>query len=223
MRFAPVVFPNVLHILGMVCNLGGRPRERKGDEGAVVLNWLAENKEWLFSGAGILVLIGLGKLLWGTFSPSNPGAGTSNPDGVSASSSEPPDLSQGRSPAAARAAVEGQVSDLTPQDIVVYLDGVPDLQKPDAARHYRGIQVRWQGEVARLWEEEDRIAVMLCQEGNDGPLLFIIFLVDPGDYPGLGLVKSGEAVLTVEGVISEVRLPEARSIELTDARIVDGL
>jgi len=97
---------------------------------------------------------------------------------------------------------EQATSDITPQDIIKYLDSLPPLQKDSAAQHYKRIKVSW---LVHLWSghnlENGKLRLMMGTKGSLRPWIFCD--VDPEQYPLLRVIKEPQS-FRVDGEIKEV-------------------
>ena len=91
-----------------------------------MLKWIADNKQWLFSGIGVTALVGIGHLGWRLVRkmrevPRTPAATTPS---ASASGTRTPTLPSGN-------------------DIAITVDKAPPYQWEQTGRNYVGLQVSW--------------------------------------------------------------------------------
>jgi hypothetical protein len=169
------------------------------------LDWLWDNRTWLFSGLGVAVLAALFAVARSAHTRVRH---TSAPSG-------PTPMQGSVVPAATRshAVAPGQ---LTPKDIIQAIHDAPLLQQPDVAKHYVGLAVEWQGKLQSA-ERTDRGAIRITAV-HDGRHL-VGFELEPSSYPGLGLLRSGTQV-RFAGVIASVDLDW---IALEDARLLSAV
>jgi hypothetical protein len=173
-----------------------------------MFEWLRENKEWLFSGVGVVLLTSLASTLIILMRRRRPSP-VSEPETVSTP------LEAAQAPVATPPSVVSADS-LTPDQIISAIKKAPLMQQPDVARHYRGLKVHWQGSLADVSSVEGG-RVELWVRYHYGPFLvhLVSFEVDTKDYPGLGLLKEGHT-LTFEGRIAKI---VSETIHLSDARL----
>lgn len=160
-----------------------------------MIDWILENKEWIFSGIGIAILSGIFVLIKKVFvkrkSPIN------SPEKTTIQAHHNNETQTVHSE---RKTLR---STLTPKAILEAVNAVPPLQRKDIAKHYSGIRVRWSGTVTDI--EPLHIGPDVVIVLNSGKLAFrdIYFVVNPSEYKGLSLLDIGQRI-TVEGDIESV-------------------
>ncbi len=151
-----------------------------------MIYWIIQNKEWLFSGIGIIII----GLVWRSF--------------VYFRNKEkrpyPIDDSSKKYVSDSRDLVKpGKIVDL--EKIFSELQKIPPLQLKERAKHYFGIQVKGFGKLSRVDElKEDLTGITLLPESSVG---FIRTAFSPDEYPGIGVVEHG-AKIEIQGKITDI-------------------
>lgn len=168
------------------------------------LDYINHNKEWLFSGIGIVLLGLLVKPVAALFK-SNPTSNIDNSVGAKAEvhrealpSPELPEpkISQ-ELPSSKR------VSDISIGDIRDAICKAPPLQKEDIRRRYIGLRVRWAGNLSHAeMLEKGSVQVVLSPPKNY--YLMVSFIVPFSEYPELGVLPEGSGIVAT-GTIQAVR------------------
>ncbi|HEV7426341.1 MAG TPA: hypothetical protein VGQ46_08230 [Thermoanaerobaculia bacterium] len=92
---------------------------------------------------------------------------------------------------------------LTLDSVIERLEEAPLLQRADVLRHLLGLPFRFTGELTRAERTEQGKISMILGQIDAVSIAAVTFEVDPTEYPGLGLLRSGHEV-TVAGTISNV-------------------
>lgn len=179
-----------------------------------ILDLLIKNKEWLFSGIGIVLCVGLfsiiRKLIYRQKKESIP---FSTPQNLKVIIESPP-IPTIIEPNPALYSPPANIIPLeylSPSEILKMIREAPLLQQDEVTKHYIGLKVTWEGELNNAYtKKDDIVGIVLCSSHKG-----IIFDVNKNDYPGLGLLKAG-AMLTVEGIIEKI----TGYFYLKDARII---
>lgn len=109
---------------------------------------------------------------------------------------------------------EQTTSDITPQDIIEYLDSLPPLQKDSAAEHYKGIKVSWLVNLRSGHNVKNgKLRLMMGTKGSVRPWIFCE--VDPKQYPLLRVIKKNQS-FRVDGEIKQV---SSGDIDLKNCRL----
>lgn len=171
------------------------------------MNWLLENKEWIFSGIGIAIFGGMFVLIQKAFVERK--SLINSPEKKTTIQAHHNTETQTYN--SQRKIVR---STLTPKAILKAVNSVPPLQRKDIAKHYSGIRVSWSGSVASidgLGLGPDVIIAL-----NSGKLAYrdICFVVNPSEHKGLSLVDIGQRI-TVEGDIESV----GHSVKLVNVKL----
>ena len=104
-------------------------------------------------------------------------------------------------------------SDITPQDIIKYLDSLPPLQKDSAAEHYKGIKVSWMLNLQDGRTLPDGKFHMMMLSKGEYPWVYCD--VDPEQYPILRVINKTQ-LFTVEG---EIEAAQKGTIELKNCQL----
>jgi hypothetical protein len=173
-----------------------------------MIEWLWNNKEWIFSGIGVAVVLALVPaarwLMRRRISQSDLPPGTTLQAVIDSPPPPPP-------------ALLVETSSLDPQAIIKAIESAPLLQQGDIEKHYRGMRVEWTGELisAKKRNKGEVTLLILCgSRSSFSP--GVMFDIDPAEYPGLGLLRSRDSI-RVSGVIRKV---EHQIIELKDVRLL---
>jgi len=109
---------------------------------------------------------------------------------------------------------EQATSDITPQDIIKYLDSLPPLQKDSAAQHYKGIKVSWLVNLQSGHKlANGKLRLMMTTKGSLRPWIFCE--ADPEQYPLLRVIKETQS-FRVDGKIKQISFSD---IELKNCRL----
>ena len=162
----------------------------------MMVDWILENKEWVFSGIGIAIFGGMLVLIQKAFVKRK--SLINSPEKKTAiqahrSAETQTDNSQ----------KQPVKSDLTPKAIVKAVNSVPPLQRKDIAKHYQGIRVRWSGSVREIQELSDSHNVIILLSSSKVGFTDIVCTVNPSEHKGLSLVDIGQSI-TVEGDIESI-------------------
>lgn len=172
-----------------------------------MIDWIWNNKEWIFSGIGVAVILGVasfsarfirrrstqaqlptGVVLQTVIDSSPAGPGFDSP----------------------------ATSSIAPDSVLNAVTSAPLLQQPDIAKHYCGVRVDWTGTLisARKRKEGEVSLLIRCGSGSSAPA--VSFDINPNDYPGLGLLQR-EDPIRVSGIIDGIQY---EIIDLKDVRLV---
>lgn len=164
-----------------------------------MIDYLWNNKEWLFSGIGVSALVALiwigRKILGSRRQPRSQTSGAPQP--VSS---------------------EGEQSDLalSPMEIVKEIKSRPSYQQENAANHYVGLKVRWKLNVisVRRQDEKENTVRLFCNVNDNYPWI-TVYDVSLTKHPELKILRDGTK-LWVSGAIASV---QGHDIELRNADI----
>jgi hypothetical protein len=180
-----------------------------------ILELLIKNKEWLFSGIGIVLIVGLfsffRKLVNLQKRKSAPFSGPQNLKVITGSPSTPTIIETKPPPNSPPTNII-PLESLSPEEIYNAINKAPLLQQEDVTKHYIGLKVKWEGVLSSAYKEKDDIVRILIKSEEYN---LISFNVNKNDYPGLGLLKKG-TLITVEGIIDQI----SAYFYLKDARII---
>jgi hypothetical protein len=187
-----------------------------------ILEFLINNKEWLFSGLGIVIFFGILSILRKLiFSKKQKTLSPADPQESKIVIGVPPSPAIVEAPLAPVTQNRDIIppESLSPNEILTTIEQAPFLQQPEIAKHYVGLKVTWQGKLFSAWKERNDIVniFIIVPEYRT-----IVFNVNPNDYPGLGLLKKG-TLLEVEGIIEKINgyigLSNAKIISITQPNL----
>jgi hypothetical protein len=166
-----------------------------------VLEYLDKNKEWLFSGVGVVVLGYIVSQLWRRFVPQS-----TRKEGavviVQASNQDASPTSVPQSGSQVTPAHITKVTSIALAEIIVTLDKAPPLQKDDVTKHYIGLVVQWETKLFDATKEDgDKVRLSLDFGPGDSHLVYCT--VNLSDYRELGVLQKG-APITVMGRIKKI-------------------
>jgi len=159
-------------------------------------NWLLNNKEWLFSGGGIVLVALLIRFVFQRIKKAKPKDEATGSLSLQQIIEGPP-----AKPPEIRKEVKG-VS-LSALAIMTTIEETPLLQRPDVAKNYIGLRVSWDGKLSsanKISDNNIRLIIRISEGYKD---VGVTFEINPNRYPGLGLLKYKHSV-RVSGVISRV-------------------
>lgn len=203
-----------------------------------MFKWVWKNKEWLFSGAGIivvaLVIQGLNNNKWlplGIFLIVVSIAFTlvisfkkrkSSPEKVEISA-KPSQLAvppkQDKEPKELEKETietpgsKGIVS-LSPRDILAAIDATPPLQRADKKKYYVGLRVSWDGYLSSANKKDQNIIGLWIGMNEKLPRDFVYAEVDITQYVELGVMNKNHPI-HIEGTITNID----QWIHLDDAKL----
>jgi hypothetical protein len=164
-----------------------------------MIDWIIQNKEWLFSGIGIIII----GLVWRSLVYFRNKAKYPHTTGNSSKEYDSNFRSLIR---------PGKIVDF--EKIFRELQKIPPLQLKERAKHYFGIQVKGFGKLSSVEElKEDLIGITLVPESTVG---FIRTAVLPDEYPGIGVVEYG-AKIEIQGKITDIE--NRYGIYLSEAKL----
>ena len=169
-----------------------------------MFQWIVDNKQWLFSGVGVMLLLLIGNFLRRRFTrprTTDMGLGGHSLSFVIQGPSTPP------------IALPTTVADIAPDDILKSVEAAPLLQRPDVAHHYRGLRVSWDGSLANARKKSDRSVRLQISCGKESSASVFVD-VNPTDYPGIGLLRERDS-LVVSGIVADV----SSYIDLVEAHV----
>jgi hypothetical protein len=176
------------------------------------IDYIVANKEWVFSGIGVLILGSLCGLVWRYVTrraaPPHHGQVTI----VQVLNDRPP-----QSPPQLSAQIQSpitRISPITMREITKAIENAPPLQREDVAKHYEGITVQWETRLfSAAKKEKDNVRLSL--DFDEGTSL-VICTVRLSNYSELGVLPKG-APITVIGRISKV---DSKYVELEDTQLL---
>jgi hypothetical protein len=172
-----------------------------------LIDWLLKNKEWLFSGLGVSVLLGAPSILR-FLRRRKPIEGTTVV--VRVENTSEVKISPSRTVAVER------ISPLTPEEVQKSIEDAPPLQRDAVARRYIGLKVEWDTEFAGADEREGVVRLYLVtHKTRIGTPIFVWCNVKLDDYRELSIIREN-ANIRISGTIETAK---AGSISLSDARL----
>jgi hypothetical protein len=166
-----------------------------------MIEWVIKNKEWLFSGVGIAILVGVWRLISYLRSKKEPPCPTQF--AIIPTQTPVTKELEGRKELTRATREERRKSVVALEDINKMLDDTPPLQLENAKKHYLGIRVKCNttlGHVRKVEDKDDLVTVLLVSEkGNH----LISTAVPLSKYPELALLRKNHKVAT-EGTISGI-------------------
>jgi hypothetical protein len=179
-----------------------------------MLDFLEKTKEWLFSGAGVAIIVALVAIVRSRFSHARHSTQTVV---VKLETSQAPTtpLSAGTGP---QIPVH-RIAPVTFLQIHEALRGAPPLQREELRKHYVGLYVEWDAYLADATKEKnDTVRLRLKPAKSStapGGLLTIRCRVALRDYQELAILKEG-APIRLFGRIAEA---DDWDVELTEAQL----
>jgi hypothetical protein len=150
----------------------------------LALQYIAGNKEWIFSGIGVTLLVGL----WVLFRRL---VAKRSPHPAPTSDAAPPPAAEPRSPSVHP----------TPRDIIKQLEALPPFQRPAARTAYLGIPVKWHVTLHSVTPLPNGLAHLMLLDRGSYPWVYCD--VSLASYPQVKIAKTGDS-LTVSGTIADV-------------------
>lgn len=156
--------------------------------------WILKNLTWLFSGIGVVVSVGIVKVVLYFLKKRKkvqPEPAPAPPVGEEKAVAPKPVL----------------LTKIDPLEIVKEISEAPFLHQNEHANRYCGIRVSWIGDLYAIIEERDggvRLQLKVPLEVDPLRRVSVSLKVNPADYSGLNLLKNG-ALIEFEGAISKVR------------------
>ena len=147
-----------------------------------MFKWLWNNKEWLFSGVGIVAIV-----LIITFVKWIKRRKTAQENAKQ--SAEPLDQKAG--------------SSLSAAEIRAAIDRAPFLQRLDVIKHYIGLRVSWDGKLTSAWKLNEKTTRVMILVEEKNRYLSAMGDVEISKYPGLALLKE-EHPIHMSGTISNI-------------------
>ncbi len=170
-----------------------------------MVEFIIKNKEWLFSGIGVFLIAGVFALLKVLLKKKRQASSKPFPStdrGLDSGNPYPTTASVVRS------------EKISPDGIRSAYCSVPLLQRPDVARQYHGLRVKWEGNLYSVEMMSNGKAKIEIKWADS--TFGIFFTVDSSKYEGLGILERGD-ILTVEGRIEDV---SEFYISLADVKLV---
>lgn len=173
-----------------------------------MLKWLLNNKEWLFSGCGIVILVFLFHFITRYLRKRKLAT-------ISVKEQSLAEIIEGSPVKISEIKRDIKIDSLTADAIMTRINEAPFLQQPDITKHYIGLRVTWDGVLAdarKTGSDLIRLQISVGKKGKEPEAIFVDII--PSQYPGIGLLKYGHSI-RVSGVISGIYT----YFNLSDARI----
>jgi len=174
-----------------------------------MLKWLLNNKDWLFSGGGIVVLGFLFHFITRHLRKRKMAK-------ISTKEHSLAEIIEGSPVKTSEIKKDIQTDSLTADAILTRINEAPFLQQPDITKHYIGLRVTWDGTLVDAKKVDSDLIQLIINVGKKSKKIWIVWVdIIPSLYPGIGLLKYGHSI-RVSGVISEI---QPVLFKLSDARI----
>lgn len=147
------------------------------------MKWLYDNKEWIFSGIGVVILSGIAGLLLRYFS-NRTKAGTERGN-----------------PSASQLPIATARSEIRHEDMMVDIENRPPYQRKDAENHYIGVRISFHGTFFNLYKMNEQ-DVRITLRHPDKMYRAVKFNVRIADYPIFKVMKEGTPVRVHGKIIS---------------------
>lgn len=179
----------------------------------IILDYIIENKEWLFSGVGVAAIGYAAAHFWQQ--PSLKDQPTQSAVIIVQASnqgSQQPQASERVSQVTP--AHITKITSITLVEILTTVERTPPLQKNEVTKNYLGLNVQWE---TKLWNAEKKTddLVKLTLDFGPNDLHLVHCSVKLSDYRELGILPKG-APITVLGHIKEI---ENKSATLEDVQL----
>ncbi len=185
-----------------------------------MLAWIWSNKEWLFSGVGIVFVAGViavfrrrSIIFWNKFLRGGVAARRPSDEAIHLGAGEVLQVVFSKPPVPQ----EWAPIPSDPERIIKAIDQAPLLQRPDVEKHYRGVSVEWEGRLISATRSGASTVRLQLASGGRIAFVAISFEVDSSAYAGLGLLKSEDLIRVagkIDGIVGAViHLAEARLLK----------
>lgn len=176
-----------------------------------MIDWVINNKEWVFSGVGIPVL---GTLIWVVrYFGQRKSRGS-----VSIESRFPVTVPQ-EIPVNVPIAIE-RISPVTPNVIQASIESAPPLQQNAIAQRYVGQRIEWDTELSDAKQQDNLVRLQLRAVREPGAEYLLPFFawcsVKLDDYPELAILPE-KTHICINGTITDVSIG---SVKLDKARLI---
>ena len=190
------------------------------------MNWLWENRTWLFSGVGVAALTALIRFVRRLWVPAKQPSRTAEIAAIENASLVDSPIAIGSNISqvihvpseAARPTAGISPTQPTPEKIRSEIEGLPLYLQRDAEKNYVAVAVRWRvllRHISRQSSDNDICDVALSVPGEPGSVIFCE--VRTSECPRLRSAKE-ETLIQVAGFIQEVRMA-GLTIRLRDANL----
>ena len=165
-----------------------------------MLQWIADNKQWLFSGIGVTVILGVFYLVRRVYSRKNTESDCSHPtsSGTAATSAAP------------------TCYNLDMVAIIQEIESRPPYQRKEARQNYIGLRFEFTGQLYSA-ESRDKGEIHFCLHKSSGEYPLVIGNVAEKDCPELKVVHQGTKV-TVQGILANF---DAHTVDIDNVVITN--
>ena len=160
-----------------------------------IIDWILQNKEWLFSGVGVSVIL----IFWGVIRHKKESQNTKTQVVVhvhNADESTPSNYEE-----VSPADIE-RISPVNFEMIRKAIDTAPPFQRDDVQRKFIGINVEWDSYLNSANEDNDGYVKLMLKTGKDIGTGFIFCKVLLSDYKELGILPENSKI-RIHGEIEE--------------------
>ena len=165
-----------------------------------ILKWLSDNKEWLFSGSGVSVII---VIIYVIRYFKNKRLSNSSVN-----------ISQ-----ATKDVIEKPIAQILPNQIYENVKNLPPLQQEDAFNHYKGLRVEWKTRLASAFRQRtDPSQIRLHLSYTSKPYIdyYIFCYVNANDNNNLAVAKKDSLIQ----VIGEIVKVDMMAINLINCKVI---
>jgi len=175
-----------------------------------MVDWVINNKEWIFSGIGISVPVALITVVRYLRQRKSQGS-------LSIESRFPVTVPQ-EGQVSAPIAIE-RISPVTPNELQVSIESATPLQKNAVAERYIGQRIEWDTELRSAEQEGSLVRLLLSAvKGTDSQYPYPVFVwcsVKLDEYPELAILLE-KTHIRINGIITKV---SSRTLSLDNARL----
>jgi hypothetical protein len=164
-----------------------------------MIEWIWNNREWLFSGLGVFIIGGAIAAIYRHFKKS-----------------PPQQIVQVILPQTS-VKEDKTIAQVTPAQIFDEMQKLPILQQQQFREHYKGLRVSWRGKLSYICTSrinDDHYTVIFRMPSTSGAsdMYSVTFDIPQSKYPGLGLLHEG-SFIDVTGSIERL---DVFDVHLTD-------
>jgi hypothetical protein len=179
----------------------------------VMINWIVQNKEWLFSGGGITVLT---IAYWVFMNRRNASADKGVPQVIVHVHNETDGPYQPgiKDEKITSSSIE-RISRISYEAIRKALDSAPPLQQEDVKKHFVGINVEWDAVFKSATKADDEYIDLFLEAPDKHSLNWITCRVRLSEYRELGVLPKN-AKIRIHGEIENI---ETLFVSLTNVKL----
>jgi hypothetical protein len=171
-----------------------------------MIKWIKNNKEWIFSGVGGVIFIGIITMI-GNLLPNKPSQSdlpSKLPHEVVIPPQVPTQVVIPPQPAPIKVPLP-DTPPIDPEVIIKTIRTAPLLQQPEIVKHYYGIRVEWTGRLFSIdkWDDSESDVTLSIGCGSKYSYVQVYGKIKPTDYPGLGLLRRDDPI-RISGVIDDI-------------------